>query len=195
MRALRGSRGGRLRGRRTGTGYRAVEDYNGREQEGFAVMQMTIRDGRRCSAAVAYLKPALARPNLQVEVRALATKVLVEHGRATGVEYRQGARTVAAHADREVILCGGVINSPQLLMLSGIGDPEQLRRFDIGVKAAVRGVGRNLQDHMSAGVTYSRRAPGPFLRNMRLDRIALDLAGTYLFGKGMANDLPGGVTA
>jgi 4-pyridoxate dehydrogenase len=74
-------------------GYPAVEDYNGREQEGFAVMQMTIRDGRRCSAAVAYLKPALARPNLQVEVRALATKVLVEHGRATGVEYRQGART------------------------------------------------------------------------------------------------------
>jgi 4-pyridoxate dehydrogenase len=176
-------------------GYRAVEDYNGREQEGFAVMQMTIRDGRRCSAALAYLKPALARPNLQVEVRALATKILVEHGRATGVEYRQGGHTVAAHADREIILCGGVINSPQLLMLSGIGDPEHLRRFDIGVKAAVRGVGRNLQDHMSAGVTYSRSEPGPFLRKMRLDRIALDLAGTYLFGKGMASDLPGGVTA
>src|SRR5262245_11470265 len=176
-------------------GYRAVDDYNGCEQEGFAVMQMTIRDGRRCSAAVAYLKPALARPNLQVEVRALATKILVEHGCAAGVEYRQGAHAVVAHAEREIILCGGVINSPQLLMLSGIGEPEHLRQFDIGVTAAVRGVGKNLQDHMSAGVTYGRSEPGPFLRNMRLDRIALDLAGTYLFGKGMANDLPGGATA
>ena len=172
-----------------------MQDYNGVDQEGFAALQMTIRNGRRCSAALAYLKPAISRPNLRVEVRALATKILIEHGRATGIEYRKGARVIAAHADREIILCGGVVNSPQLLMLSGIGDPEQLQRFDIGVKAAVRGVGKNLQDHMSASVTYSRKEPGPFLHKMRLDRIALDLAGTYLLGKGITSDVPGGITA
>ncbi len=175
--------------------YPAVEDYNGREQEGFAPIQLTIRDGRRCSAAAAYLKPALSRANLQVEVGALATGLRIENGRATGIDYRHNGHAVTAHAEREIILCGGVINSPQLLMLSGIGDPEQLRRFDIAVKAEVKGVGRNLQDHMSAAVTYSRKEPGPFLRKMRLDRIALDLAGTYLFGKGLTSDTPGGITA
>jgi 4-pyridoxate dehydrogenase len=175
--------------------YPAVQDYNGVDQEGFAALQMTIRNGRRCSTAVAYLKPAIARSNLRVEVRALATRILIEHGRATGIEYRKGARVIAAHADREIILCGGVVNSPQLLMLSGIGDPDHLQSFDIGVKAAVRGVGKNLQDHLSASVTYSRKEPGPFLHKMRLDRIALDLAGTYLLGKGMTSDVPGGITA
>jgi choline dehydrogenase/4-pyridoxate dehydrogenase len=176
-------------------GYPTTADYNGAQQEGFAPWQMTIRNGRRCSAAVAYLKPVLARPNLRVEVHALATKILLEHGRATGVEYRKGGRTMVAHADREVILCGGVINSPQLLMLSGIGEPDELRSNGIEVTTALRGVGKNLQDHISASVAYSRKEPGQFLRKMRLDRIALDLAGTYLFGKGMTSDLPGGVMA
>src|SRR5262249_57859897 len=141
--------------------------------------QMTIRNGRRCSAAVAYLKPALARPNLQVEVRALATRILIERGRATGIEYRKGSHTAAAHAEREIILCGGVINSPQLLMLSGIGDPDHLRRFDIGVTAAVRGVGRNLQDHLSAGGPHCRREAGPVSRHMPPPRTARCAPRTY----------------
>jgi choline dehydrogenase/4-pyridoxate dehydrogenase len=176
-------------------GYPTTADYNGAQQEGFAAWQMTIRNGRRCSAAVAYLKPALARANLRVEVNALATRILLEHGRATGVELRKGGRTIAVRAEREVILCGGVINSPQLLMLSGIGEPGELRTNDIGVQVALKGVGKNLQDHISASVAYSRSEPGPFLRKMRLDRIAFDLAGTYLLGKGMTSDLPGGVMA
>jgi 4-pyridoxate dehydrogenase len=176
-------------------GYPATADYNGAQQEGFAAWQMTIRNGRRCSAAVAYLKPALARANLRVEVHALATRILLEQGRATGVELRKGGRTMVARAEREVILCGGVINSPQLLMLSGIGEPDELRRNGIDVTAALRGVGKNLQDHISASVAYGRSEPGPFLRKMRLDRIALDLAGTYLLGKGMTSDIPGGVMA
>ena len=107
---------------------RRTPDYNGAQQEGFGIWQMTIRNGRRCSAAVAYLRPALARPNLTVAVNALATRIIIENKRAVGIEYAVRGQTQAARADREVILSGGVINSPQLLMLSGIGDPERSAR-------------------------------------------------------------------
>src|SRR5215475_10474707 len=108
-------------------GHPTTPDYNGAQQEGFGVWQMTVRDGRRCSAAVAYLRPALRRRNLKVEVNALATRVVFAGNRAVGVEYIKNGRTIVARADHEVVLCGGVINSPQLLMLSGIGGPEELR--------------------------------------------------------------------
>src|SRR5579885_2959928 len=101
-------------------GYKTTPDYNGAQQEGFGVWQMTSKDGRRCSAADAYLRPALERKNLTVEIDALATRVVFDGRRAAGVEYVKDGDTVTAYADREVILCGGVINSPQLLMLSGI---------------------------------------------------------------------------
>jgi 4-pyridoxate dehydrogenase len=176
-------------------GYPRTEDYNGAEQEGFGRWQATIREGRRCSAAVAYLRPALARPGLTVAVGALATRVVLEQGRAVAVEYRQNGERIVARAEREVILAGGVINSPQLLMLSGIGDPAMLRAHGIPVAAALAGVGRNLQDHISAGILWRRSAPGPLHRQMRLDRIARDVARTYLFGSGITNNLPGGVMA
>ena len=105
---------------------RRREDYNGAQQDGFARMQMTIEHGRRCSGAVAYLRPALSRPNLTVEIKALVTRLLFDGARVVGVEYiRHGEKTVV-RAEREVILSGGSINSPQLLMLSGIGDPDEL---------------------------------------------------------------------
>ena len=176
-------------------GFPMTEDYNGAQQEGFAVVQSTMRNGRRCSAAVAYLKPALQRRNLTVRVRALATRVLWEGSKAVGVEYLSEGALTSVRADREVLLCGGVINSPQLLMLSGIGEPEQLRAHDIKVEVPLPGVGKNLQDHISAGVAYGRREPGAFHRRMRLDRIVPDLARAYLFGQGMASDLPGGLLA
>jgi choline dehydrogenase/4-pyridoxate dehydrogenase len=176
-------------------GHPWTEDYNGREQQGFSRWQMTIRDGRRCGAARAYLKPAMARVNLDVETNALVNRVLLERNRAIGVEYTQGGETKVAHAAREVILAGGVINSPQVLMLSGIGDPADLRAHGIAVKVSLPGVGRNLQDHISAGVAYTRKEPGRFHRAMRLDRIARELAKSYLFGTGLASDLPGGVLA
>lgn len=176
-------------------GYGWTEDYNGAQQEGFAHWQMTIRDGRRCSAAVAYLRPALRRRNLRVVTQALVMRVVIENGRATGIEYLRGGERVFARADREVILAGGVINSPQLLMLSGIGDPERLSAHDIAVHAPLRGVGRNLQDHMSAAIAYARKEPGPLHQKLRADRIAIELARTYCFGTGISNDLWGGVIA
>ncbi len=177
-------------------GYDWTDDYNGRNQEGFALRQVTIRNGRRCSAAVAYLRPALARSNLRVEVGALVNRVVLDGYRAVGVEYSSRAGdSVCAYATREVILAGGAINSPQLLMLSGIGDPAELRSRGIEVKVPLAGVGKNLQDHLSADVSYVRKTPGKFHRQMRLDRIVRDLARAYLFGTGFASDVPGGITA
>src|SRR5271170_4749199 len=173
-------------------GYKATPDYNGAQQEGFGAWQMTVRDGRRCSAADAYLRPALERPNLTIETDALVTKVIFDGRRAAGVEYIRRGETLAAHAEREVILSGGVINSPQLLMLSGIGDPAQLAGHGIAVKAALPGVGKNLQDHISAAIAYRRKEPGPFHRAMRLDRIVPALFRAYLHGEGPATELPTG---
>src|SRR5215469_1915007 len=116
-------------------GFPFTDDYNGAQQEGFCRSQSTIKDGHRCSAAIAYLHPALARGNnLTVEVEALASRVLFEGSRAVGVEYTQRGETKIARAEREIILAGGAINSPQLLMLSGIGDGDELRRQGIAVK-------------------------------------------------------------
>ncbi len=176
-------------------GYAATHDYNGVQQEGFAIPQMTVRNGRRCSAADAYLRPALARDNLTVGVRTTATRLVFDGLRATGVEYIRYGQTVTARAEREVILCGGVINSPQLLMLSGIGDPDELRTHGIGVKVALPGVGKNLQDHLSTSIAYLRKQPGPFHRAMRFDHIAPALVNAYLRGKGIATDLPTGQIA
>ena len=153
-------------------GHPATADYNGAQQEGFARWQMTIRDGRRCSAALAYLRPALARQNLIVAVNALASRIVLDGKRAIGVEYLRNGERIVARAEREVIVAGGVINSPQLLMLSGIGDPAALKAQGIAVAVPLAGVGRNLQDHMSVAVAYARTKPGPFHAKMRADRIA-----------------------
>ncbi len=176
-------------------GHPWTEDYNGETQLGFSRLQMTIGAGRRCSSATAYLRPALRRPNLDIEVHALARRILLEGRRATGIEYQQGGVTHTARAEREVILCGGVINTPQLLMLSGIGDAAELERHGISVNAALPGVGRNLQDHVAVILMYHRRTPGPFLRMMRYDRIGRELAKAYFLGTGFAADVPGGGVA
>jgi 4-pyridoxate dehydrogenase len=176
-------------------GHPAGDDYNGARQEGFARSQQTIRHGRRCSAAVAYLRPAMARGGVEVETGALATRLVFDRRRAIGIEYVQGGAARVAYAGREVILAGGVINSPQLLMLSGIGDPEQLAAHDITTVVPLPGVGRNLQDHISAGVIWRRREPGPLHAKMRLDRLAVELGRAYFGGQGIASDLPGGLMA
>lgn len=176
-------------------GHPVTDDYNGAQQEGFGRMQCTIRDGRRCGNAAAYLRPALARPNLRVETGALVSRIVFDGTQAVGVEIvRNGARRVV-HAGREVLLAGGVINSPQVLMLSGIGDPEELAAHGIDVRVALPGVGRNLQDHVMAPVAYRRRTPGPFHRNMRVDRIGTHVLNAYFRGKGFATELPAPLTA
>jgi 4-pyridoxate dehydrogenase len=176
-------------------GFPATADYNGARQEGFARVQMTVRDGRRCSAAAAYLRPALARRNLTVVTGVLATRIMMEGTRATGIEYRHGRQRMSVRAEREVILAGGVINSPQLLMLSGIGDPAELAAHGIAVRVPLPGVGKNLQDHISAGPAWQRRGRGPFHAAMRIDRILRALARARRRGEGIAADLPGGIMA
>ena len=173
-------------------GYPFADDYNGEQQEGFARWQMTVRNGRRCSAAVAYLYPALRRRNVSIVTKALATGVTFEGARAVGVTYVRAGSPRTARARREVILSGGVINSPQLLMLSGIGDPDELTKHGIKVRVPLKGVGRNLQDHMSSPAVYLRNEPGPLHQRMRADRIVGDLARAYFLGRGIASDLPGG---
>jgi 4-pyridoxate dehydrogenase len=171
------------------------DDYNGAEQHGVGRMQMTIRRGRRESAATAYLHPALTRRNLKIEVRAHATRVRLEGTRAVGVEYVRDRQIHVVHAGREVLLCGGTINSPQLLMLSGIGPSEHLAAHGIPVKLALTGVGRNLQDHVAALFIYARNGGGTVQRNLRLDRLTVEMARGYLLGTGFTTDLPGGITA
>jgi choline dehydrogenase/4-pyridoxate dehydrogenase len=180
-------------GKAAGHGW--TDDYNGAQQEGFGRLQMTIRNGKRSSTATAYLRPALKRGGVQIEVHAMVTRLLMEGTRAVGIEYRQHGVLHQVRAEREVILAGGVINTPQLLMLSGIGDPEELKRHDIAVKHALPGVGKNLQDHVSAILMYHRKEPSPFFRMMRADRIGRELARAYVFGTGFAADVPGGITA
>jgi len=126
------------------------DDFNGAELDGAGLVQVTQRRGRRCSTAVAYLRPARRRRNLTVVTGAHATRVVVERGRAVGVDYVVGGRAVRALAAGEVVLSGGAIASPQLLMLSGVGPAAHLRAHGIRVLADLPGVGRNLQDHVVA---------------------------------------------
>jgi 4-pyridoxate dehydrogenase len=167
-----------------------TEDYNGKEQEGFGLAQWTIKNGRRCSASAAFLRPAMRRPNLTVETSALATRVLLDGSRAIGVEYARGGRLQQARAAREVLLAGGVFNTPQLLMLSGIGPADHLREMGITPRVNLRGVGENLQDHLSVDVHHARRGRGPFHAEMRMDRTAVNMARAYLFGTGPGTVLP-----
>lgn len=171
------------------------DDYNGETQEGFSQLQMSIKGGRRSSSATAYLRPAMKRSNLKVVTHALASRIEMAGGRATGIAYTCKGVSHTAHAARGVILCGGVINTPQLLMISGIGDPAQLAAHGIATQVALPGVGANLQDHASIILMYHRSAPGPFHAKMRYDRIVPDLARTWLTGGGFSGDVPGGVTA
>ena len=142
------------------------------------------------SAAVAYLRPALGRKGLRVETGALVSHLLIERSRVVGLVYEQGGETTRVHAEREVILCAGAINSPQIMMLSGIGDPEELAQFNIRTQVSLAGVGLNLRDHFTTAIEYRRREPGPFRHHMRLDRAALSMAQAYLFGTGYATELP-----
>ncbi len=175
-------------------GFPHTEDYNTRLQEGFGRSQYSIRNGRRSSAATAYLKPALARRNLAVEVGAHATRVTFRGTRATGIEYLKDGKAVHADAAREVILSLGAFNTPQVLMLSGIGPADHLRAM--GVKPLTDlPVGKNLQDHLAAYVNYARPNPGTFHREMRCDRMAVSMLRAYLTGTGPGTVVPGGLHA
>jgi 4-pyridoxate dehydrogenase len=175
------------------SGHSLNDDYNAERQDGFGRMQMTIRNGRRESAATAYLHPVLARRNLTVIVQAQVTRVTFNGTRAAGVEYVKDGQRRAAVAEREVIISAGSINSPQLLMLSGVGEPEALTAHGIEVKTPLAGVGQNLQDHVAALLIYGRADKSPLVSNMRADRLAIGIAQAFALGRGFMTDLPGGI--
>ena len=140
-------------------GVRRTDDFNGGDQEGVGYYQLFTRKGWRCSTAVAYLRPAEERPNLRVETDAQATSLILEGGRAVGVRYRRNGRMHEALASREVILAAGALQSPQLLMLSGIGPGAELRRHGVAVAHDLPGVGANLQDHLQIRLMYRVAKP------------------------------------
>jgi len=155
-------------------------DFNGAQQEGSGLYQVTQKRGRRWSTAVGFLRPAMGRPNLTVRTYALATRVLVEAGRAVGVEYRSAGATYQVQADAEVVLCGGAVNSPQLLLLSGIGPAVHLREVGVEATHDLPGVGQGLQDHPAVPVIATAR--GSSLKDAESPR---QIAAYYLRRRGM----------
>lgn len=135
-------------------GFSRNDDFNGSVQDGFGRFQVTQKRGQRHSAADAYLKPILQRPNLTVLTHAQVLRILLEEGRAVGVLYVQNGQAKQLRANKEVILCGGAVNTPQLLMLSGIGPASHLKALGIRVNVDLPGVGQNLQDHLCVPVAY-----------------------------------------
>ena len=167
-------------------GYPFTADVNGYQQEGLGPMDMTVHRGRRWSTARAYLDPARDRPNLQVETGSLTTQLVFEHGRAVGAEILQRGRLRRVRAEREVILCGGAINSPQVLMLSGLGPADHLREHGIEMVADLPGVGQNLQDHLEIFVQQACTQPVGLYDAMRplgMLRVGLEW---LLFKRGVA---------
>lgn len=140
-------------------GFSRNPDFNGASQEGFGLYQVTQKGGKRCSAAVAYLHPAMSRPNLTVRPGIHVSRILFEGQRARGVSFINEGQAMEAHAEREVILSAGAIGSPHLLMLSGVGPASQLRKFDVPVICDLPGVGENLQDHPVVPVAFECTQP------------------------------------
>ena len=171
-------------------GFKRLDDFHGAEAEGFSTPEFTVHQGRRGSTAARFLHPVRGRPNLEVETGALTHRVLIEQGRAIGVEFEQGGQVRRAMADREVILSGGAFNSPQLLLLSGVGPADELA--EVGIKAVhdLKGVGKNLQDHASVGSVWKARGEIAFDSRLRMDRLMLSVLQWRLFGTGDVAGLP-----
>lgn len=148
-------------------GYAYTHDVNGYRQEGIGPFDRTVWKGRRYSAARAYLHPAMKRNNLEVLSGCVARRILFENKKAEGVEYSRKGKIQKVHAQKEVILCGGAINSPHLLQLSGVGPADRLKKLDIPVVADLPGVGENLQDHLEVYVQYEAKKPVSLYPSLR----------------------------
>ncbi len=170
-------------------GHRTGHDMNAGDIEGFGRVQFNIASGRRASSATAYLKPAAPRPNLKVLVNTLVEKVAMERYRAVGITLISGGERKTVRAQREVILCAGTFNSPQILMRSGIGPARHLS--DLGIESIVDlPVGKNLQDHWAVPNFYARKQPGYFHGRMRADRMAAAMLQAYFLRSGPATTVP-----
>ncbi len=169
-------------------GFKTTADYNGAEPEGIGPPDFTIGGGWRNSTARAFLRPAMGRSNLTVETRALAHRVIVKSGRAVGVEYRRNGATVTAEAAREVVLAGGTYNSPQLLMLSGIGPADELRALGIAPVLDRPSVGQNLQEHANCVVTFTLSEPLSIVDELRWDRLTASVLRWAVFRRRVGGD-------
>lgn len=166
-------------------GHKVTQDFNGDEQEGVGYYQVTQKNGQRCSAAVGYLRPAEQRPNLTVITDALTTRVLFEGTRAVGIEYIKGGQKETLQCRGEVLLSGGAINSPQLLLLSGVGSKDQLNQHNIPIVCDLPGVGENLQDHLDVlAVTRERTFHSVGFSPVALLRSLKGIVDYILFRKG-----------
>jgi choline dehydrogenase len=161
------------------------EDYNGANQDGFSDSESSIGRGRRQSTAATYLAQASGRPNLTIQTRALANRILLDKGRAVGIEYQHGNDKIWVYAKREVLLSGGSYNSPQLLMLSGIGPADHLREVGITVQHDLPGVGQNLSEHPNFGVMFKAKGTETSTRDLRLDRAVGHVLNWAFTGKGL----------
>jgi choline dehydrogenase len=158
-------------------GYPLTDDVNGYQQEGFAPFDRNIHKGRRLSAARAYLHPVMSRKNLEVKTRAMVTRILFEGGRAVGVEYTHGRGGKETARAGEIVLCGGAINSPQLLQLSGVGNADELKAMGIDAVHDLPGVGENLQDHLEVYVQYASKQPvsvAPYMKWRNRPRVGAE---------------------
>jgi len=169
-----------LRETAAGLGIPLNDDPNGARQEGLSRCEATIGDGRRSSTARTYLYPAMQRPNLTVETGALTSRILIENGRAVGVEYRREGKLEKVFANCEIVLSAGAYNSPQILMLSGIGPADELKAQGITPVHDLPGVGRNLSEHSNFIALFKIRQKGGLTRYLRLDRATLQVARWFM---------------
>ncbi len=166
-------------------GFKHLEDFHAEDIEGFSVPDCNYHAGERASTVARYLRPAMARPNLEVRINTLAHQLLVENDRCVGVRVESAGAVEELRCEREVILSAGTFNSPQLLQLSGIGAPEDLEPHGIRVRHALPGVGANLQDHQSLSVDYAANGEFCFDSKLRLDRLALSVLQWKMFRNGI----------
>ena len=162
-------------------GYKHTKDFNGVDQEGVGVYQQTKRNGKRCSTAVGYLNPAKSRSNLTIITSARAGKVIFEGTKAVGIEYHKDGQTITAKANKEVLICAGAVQSPQILKLSGVGPAQELKEHGIEVVKDLPGVGENLQDHLDVGIQYHCEKPVTLARAARNPFIGIAALLKYMF--------------
>ncbi|MBI3524838.1 MAG: GMC family oxidoreductase N-terminal domain-containing protein [Betaproteobacteria bacterium] len=170
------------------TGVLHTDDYNGAQQEGLGLAQFSIGKGRRQGSASCFLRPALRRPNMSLCTGAHVRRILFEGRKAVGVEYEANGTVFRVWAGKEVLLAAGAYNTPHLLMLSGVGPIEQLKRLGIDPVLDVPGVGVNLQDHIRVAIEYERTEPSAMHRNLRLDRLAFNMARALFLRSGPATE-------
>ena len=171
-------------------GHARNDDFNGADQAGVGRYDFTIRRGKRCSTATAFLRPAASRPNLTIATGALTMRVLIEKARAVGVEFAQGSTVHEVRAEREVVLSAGSVNSPQILMLSGIGDSNELKALGVRPVLNLPGVGKDLHDHVDTCLVYECTKPVSLYRDLRVDRMIRSVIQGALFGEGVATTFP-----